>query len=205
MAGQTVQPDQWIVADDGIDPAPLTQEQMHITRRRVHSGGKSLAGNILAAIPHIKGDVVMIVEDDDYYRPNHIETQLRHLEKSAAAGGTMLNYYNIQSRGWRQIRNSCSALCNTAFRAELLPALARACERVMAADDCFYHIDRLFWQEAGNDGLHDDVTVIGMKGLPGQAGIGVGHKASGWTPDRGFAQLRRWVGTDSHHYEVLMK
>src|SRR5687768_6841694 len=30
MARQTVQPDQWIVADDGIAPAPLTMGQQHI-------------------------------------------------------------------------------------------------------------------------------------------------------------------------------
>ena len=57
MARQTRQPDQWIVADDGVAPAPLTGGQQHVRRQRKETGGASLAMNLLAAIPHVRAEV----------------------------------------------------------------------------------------------------------------------------------------------------
>lgn len=196
MARQTVQPDQWIVVDDGHEAAPLTMGQEHIRRERTHEGGASLAMNILAAIPRVRGDVVLIVEDDDYYRANHIETCLRHLETHKATGGVWLNYYNVAHRRWRRMRNSCAALCNTAMQAECLPMLECAAREAMARR--IYHVDRLFWEQA-KDGLHEEETVIGIKGLPGLAGIGIGHRPAGWSKDDG-AKLREWIGEDAKFY-----
>ena len=204
MAAQTVQPGQWIVADDGHAPAPLTLGQQHVRRERTATGGKSLALNLLAAIPHVRGDVVMIVEDDDAYQPHHLETQLRHLERHDATGGTWLDYYNLRFRGWRTLRNRCAALCNTAFHAAYLPVLARACERVLDADDGFYGVDALFWEAMGPSGLHQERTVVGIKGLPGTAGIGIGHRPGrGWHRDPSWSQLRRWIGHRADDYIAL--
>lgn len=201
MAGQTIQPDQWIVADDGVTPAPLTMGQLHIRRERRETGGASLAMNILAAIPHVTGDYVVIMEDDDYYRANHLETCLRHLELHKATGCVWLNYYNLKFRKWRRIRNSCAALCNTAFRRECLPMLADAARE--AIDLGMYHVDRLFWQRVGPDGLHEEETVIGLKGLPGMKGIGIGHRpGAGWRADPNGAKLREWIGEAADYYAI---
>src|SRR5690606_41326248 len=86
---------------------------------------------------------------------------LRHLERHKATGCVWLNYYNLKFRKWRRIRNSCAALCNTAFRRECLPMLADAARE--AIDLGIYHVDRLFWRRVGPDGLHEDETVIGLK------------------------------------------
>lgn len=199
MARQTVQPDQWIVADDGVEPAPLTMGQTHIRRPRKETGGASLGMNLLAAIPHVKGDVVLIVEDDDAYRPDHIAVCVDRLRQHAAVGCVWLNYYNLRLRSWRRIRNACAALCNTAFRAECLPMLEKAAHDAMAAG--IYHVDRLFWRQAGPAGLHDQETVIGIKGLDGMPGIGIGHKPGrGWIADRHGNKLREWLGEDAIHY-----
>lgn len=204
MARQTVQPDQWIVVDDGHAAAPLSAGQQHLRRDRDGEGGASLARNLLAAIPHVRGDVVLIIEDDDHYAADHIETQLRHLERHDAVGGVWLRYYNIRVRGWRLIRNSCAALCNTAFHAAYLPVLARSCERVLETGGGFYHVDRLFWEAMGPSGLHEDVTVTGMKGLPGMPGIGIGHRRGReWTRDPGWHQLRAWIGDEADHYIAM--
>lgn len=201
MAAQTVRPTQWVVADDGEHPAPLTMGQTHIRRPRTHTGGASLAHNILAAIPHVTGDAVLIVEDDDYYRSGHIEVCTEELRKNAAAGCRWLNYYNLQAGGWRRIKNACAALCNTALRAEALPLLDEAAND--ALDQGIYHVDRLFWQRVGYAGLHDRETVVGIKGLPGMPGIGIGHKQDAkWNRDRG-AKLREWLGDDARCYEGL--
>lgn len=206
MARQTVQPDQWIVVDDGATPAPLTAGQQHIRRARTGEGGQSLAANLLAAIPHVRGDVVLVMEDDDYYRPAHIEVQLRHLGMHDAVGCVWLDYYNLRHRAWRVLRNPCAALCNTAFYAHYLPVLEAAAERVRAAADGFYHVDRLFWDAMGTAGLHEDRTVVGIKGLPGLAGIGMGHRRRGpWERDPAWRQLRAWVGDDADAYIRLME
>lgn len=202
MAAQTVRPSQWIVADDGERPAPLTMGQMHIRRPRTHTGGASLAHNILAALPHVTGEAVFIIEDDDYYRPNHVELNTFLLRTHRAVGCRWLNYYNLQVRGWMRIRNACAALCNTALRAEAMPLLEEAAQD--ALDQGIYHVDRLFWRSVGHQGLHDRETVVGMKGLPGMPGIGIGHKRDArWNLDRGTVKLREWLGDDARCYEGL--
>lgn len=199
MARQTVQPDQWIVADDGLVAAPLTMGQQHIRRERKEEGGASLAMNLLAAIPHVTGQLVIIMEDDDYYRPDHIAVCVEHLRSHRAAGCRWLNYYNVQMRAWRRIRNTCAALCNTSLRAECLPLLEASAREALAQRS--YHIDGLFWRRVGNAGLHDRQTVIGIKGLAGMPGIGVGHKPSpGWKQDPFGEKLREWVGDDARYY-----
>lgn len=199
MRHQTVQPDQWIVADDGIAPAPLTMGQTHVRRPRKETGGASLAMNLLAAIPHVTGDVVLIMEDDDYYRPDHIAVCVERLQKHRATGCTWLNYYNLRLRSWKRIRNSCAALCNTAMSVDCLPMLERAAGDALAQG--IYHVDRLFWQQVGKAGLHQQETVIGIKGLDGMPGIGIGHKPGpGWRPDPAGRKLQEWVGEDAEFY-----
>jgi len=199
MARQTLQPDQWIVADDGVDAAPLTMGQQHLRRPRRETGGASLAMNLLEAIRHVRGDVVLIMEDDDYYRPEHIEVCVERLKQNAATGCTWLHYYNVKLRGWRRIRNSCAALCNTAMRRECLPMLDQAARGALRAG--IYHVDRLFWGQVGPAGLHEQETVIGIKGLDGMPGIGIGHRSTGnWVRDPAGRKLREWVGDDARFY-----
>ena len=199
MARQTVQPDQWIVADDGEVAAPLTMGQLHIRRPRKETGGASLAMNLLAAIPHVAGNVVIIMEDDDYYRPDHIAVCAEKLKAHRATGCIWLNYYNVRLKAWRRIRNSCAALCNTAFRAECLPMLERAANQAM--EQGIYHVDRLFWQQVGKAGLHEQETVVGIKGLDGMPGIGIGHQPGPkWNPDPQGAKLHKWIGEDANAY-----
>lgn len=65
-----------------------------------------------------------------------------------------------------------------------------------------YHVDRLFWQQVGAAGLHQQETVIGIKGLDGMPGIGIGHKhGPGWRTDPTGRKLKEWVGADAAHYQ----
>jgi hypothetical protein len=49
------------------------------------------------------------------------------------------------------------------------------------------------------------MTVVGIKGLPGRAGLGVGHRpGTGWTPDPDFVRLRSWIGDDVDSYTNLI-
>jgi glycosyltransferase involved in cell wall biosynthesis len=198
MDRQSMKPDQWIVADDGVDPQPVSMGQQVIRRHRCSEGARSLADNIIAAVDHVRGDYVGIIENDDYYFPNHIEVQIEQLQKHRATGCRWLKYFNIEHRSYAVIKNSCSALCNTFFRVELLEDLRKAAIECRKNND--YNIDGNFWRRVGYGGLHDTITVIGIKGLKGRKGLGVGHRPQGMTKDRDFAKLKEWIGNDSNIY-----
>src|SRR5690606_17362032 len=120
MARQTVQPHEWVVADGGQVPAKLTMGQVHL-HQPSPPGAANLAGNILRALDAVTGDAVVIVEDDDHYAATHLEACRDGLKHQPAYGCSRLIYFNVEHRCWVQMANRGSALCQTAFRAELIP------------------------------------------------------------------------------------
>lgn len=205
MARQTLQPDQWIVVDDGEHPAPLTQGQQHLRTRPSRGGAKSLAMNLLAAISKVEGDTVLVMEDDDYYSPSHIEVCANQLaERRASITGCLtMRYYNVRFRSWLELPNVGSALCNTAFMRQSLPMLQRAAEIALARG--VYHVDRFFWQSVHNQWIHRIETVVGIKGMPGTVGLGMGHRPSvRWIRDPKGDKLEGWIGSDVAAYRPFM-
>lgn len=201
IARQTVQPDEWIVADDGNQPATLTAGQTHIVRPREHEGGRSLAGNVLAALEALTGDIIIVIEHDDWYSPGHIETCLERLTNSGATGSINQRYYNVEHRAFRLMKNIGSALCNTAFTADHKKGMRRAAEK--AFRDGKICVDRYFWDALPRNywDIHTVDTVVGIKGLPGRKGLGMGHRPdSRWTHDMDGFVLRQWVGEDADIY-----
>lgn len=204
MARQTVQPTRWIVADDGATHATLTAGQEHLRRARTVDGGPSLAGNLLAALDALGpvSGAIVIWEHDDWYAARHLELCQTRLKTCGATGSIWQRYYNVPTRMFRIMRNIGSALCNTAFDASYRDLLRRAAEHAIAHNH--YGIDRRLWEAlpARARDLHQDNTVLGIKGLPGRAGLGVGHrpKREQWHADPEGAMLRTWIGADAEHY-----
>lgn len=195
MARQTVKPDKWIVADGGKTPAPLTMGQEHRHNPRA-PGSANFAGNVLAALDGLEADFVLVMEDDDWYAPNHVEACLAGLQTASAYGCDRLRYWNVQVRGYLDMRNTGSSLAQTAIRGSEIPALRAAAEAALKAGD--YTIDGRFWQGRPVTGRP---TSIGVKGLPGTVGLGVGHrKDRPWKPDPDKAKLREWIGQDADLY-----
>lgn len=204
VARQTLQPFEWIVSDDGTQPARLTAGQLHLTRQRTAEGAASLAGNLLAALERVSGDVVAVFEHDDWYRPDHLAVQMAQLRGSRkAAGAGQQRYYNLAARKFIVMRNVGSALCNTVFTVDLIPAMQAACRRAQQRDS--YGIDRMFWDSLSirHKAVHGTDTVVGIKGLPGRPGLGLGHRPDnrpGWKADPELKQLAEWVGADAEAY-----
>jgi glycosyltransferase involved in cell wall biosynthesis len=201
IARQTVKHDEWIVADSGAEKATLTMGQIHL-HRPAPAGARNLARNVMDALDRVTGDVVIVVEDDDWYSAGHIERCLEGLQHRLAYGCPTLNYFNVAHRCWISMKNRGAALCQTVFRRELLPEMRAAAQTAHAAND--FSIDARFWAPRQSMATGPQ-TVIGIKGLPGQPGLGIGHrpKSSGarrWVNDPTFAQLRRWIGDDVEHY-----
>src|SRR5690349_3109096 len=93
VARQTLQPDEWIVADGGSVPAQCTMGQIHIHRSRP-LGAQNFAYNLLNGAARATGDVVAIAEDDDWLAPTHLETLIATLRPEALlAGDGKQRYY----------------------------------------------------------------------------------------------------------------
>ena len=195
MSRQTIKPDRWIVADGGQTPAPLTMGQ---ERRWAPSpsGAANFAGNILRTLDGIGEGIVLVMEDDDWYSPSHIETCAKALKSADLYGCPLLRYWNVGIRGYMDTRQRSATLSQTAFRAGLVPRMRKAAEQAMAAKD--YAIDGRFW---GADEATGRPTSAGIKGLPGTKGLGVGHRQNRrWIPDPDKRKLREWIGKDADEY-----
>src|SRR5690606_22806587 len=127
------------------------------------------------------------------------------LATQSAYGCPTLNYFNVAHRCYVEMRNRGSALCQTAFCRELVPDMRKAAEQSMAARD--FGIDRRFWAPRQRMATGPQ-TVIGIKGLPGTAGLGIGHRPQSsrgklWRSDPQFSTLRKWIGDDADAYVDL--
>lgn len=189
MERQTVQPNRWIVSDGGRNKAALTMGQEHI-HLPSEPGARNFTGNLLRALDLVDGGAVVVMEDDDWYAPEHIERCAEGLEEAMSYGCSTLKYFNLPMRSWQVIANPGASLAQTATRD--IEELRRAAHVAFLAGD--YKVDKRFWRFAP-DGAQ---TVIGIKGLPGTKGLGLGHKPGNWNygPDK----LREWIGEDANAY-----
>jgi hypothetical protein len=206
---------QWIVVDDGVEPhkpdIPGPGWEVEYVRRFPGEAPSvlSFAHNIEAAIPLVKHEKVVMIEDDDYYAPAHLETVSALLDKYDAVGDERQHYYYLPDRIWCDLQNRGASLAQTAFRRNLLPLLKNACE--WAIDRDCRGIDARFWglvrrQEISHHLYTEPVTVVGLKGRVGRPGLGIGHRpeqsrALGWEQDPALVKLKEWMGESA--WEVL--
>ena len=213
MAAQTRQPDQWIVVHDGITDDEAKQLQADITHFELYAGPRKWREglntqrfNMEEALKHVRGDYVFVIDDDDYYAPEYIEKMVRVLESGVDVAGLSNNkYYNVSIPGFREMGNfRHSSLASTAFRKEFLPLLHAA------VDSGELYFDIHFWEQARAQKLiitllANSSLVIGIKGLPGRAGIGAGHKVAGFAIDRDLVKFNEWLGAAVDKYKPYVK
>lgn len=180
MMMQTKSWDQWIVVNDGTEEYNYFLGQEVYKKEYDKSGGHSLCQNILHAIPHVRGSKILIAEDDDYYRPDYIETMNKLLDDFSLVGEGRAKYYNVEKRLYKQFHNTEHAsLAQTGMRREILPLLTEACLEGSP------FIDLKVWSlcTARKKVFLGLDKHIGIKKMPGEPGIGIGHKDSG-SPDK---------------------
>lgn len=202
MARQTFQPDEWIVADGGQRAVDLTMGQHRYWAPRC-AGAENFAHNLLNGLRLATGDVVVFVEDDDWYSPTHIETLVNAFgQETLCAGDNVQQYYNVQHRLFRRFDNVGASLCQTAIRRAAIPLFESIVHRCLASKT--YGIDTTFWRAVPTSqwAITGKVTCVGIKGLSGQSGLGIGHRPDGpsWTPDPTGAKLRELIGADADVY-----
>jgi hypothetical protein len=213
MENQTRQPDQWIVVDDGKMPmsGPSlrdTENGFEYVRRepRLTDPKFTLADNLRTAIPHIKGNKILIIEDDEYYAPGYVATMARYLDKYEVVGIGRSRYYHLPIGGYAVIGNMDHAsLAETGFRRSFLPEF-----RQILTPGKLY-IDFAIWRKAKirHKGFifRDEKAplYVGIKGLPGRNGIGRGHDERLYKYfDKDRRILKKWIPRDYQIYlEVL--
>ena len=228
MRDQTVKPDQWLVIDDGEKPHPPVipaQAGIHIDYIRREpcpdDPPHTMIINMKEAVKHVKGDVIIIMEDDEYYAPRYIEALDEKLEKYEVVGVGRSKYYHLPSGKYLKDCNMDNAsLAQTAFRASFLPEFVALLEGDQYVDMRIWkHINAtktLRWNDTdtspdrkinGRGYIFDDGNehlYVGLKGLPGRKGICWGHNGSHThyklhdTTNREI--LNNWIGANASVY-----
>ena len=187
-------PVQWLVVDDGRTALDPPSECDYVRREPEQSDPEmTLTRNILAACPQIKGDLVIFMEDDDWYSPFYIETMVDALSAAVIAAPRSIYYYHIPAKRacYSDFAGAMtfSAFCQTGMRRALCGDLMKMC----ADDDGVQLLDRTFWKSVRQDWKHlfslsdGHQLSVGMKGLPGR----VRHKGAHDCYDR--------YDIDDHH------
>jgi hypothetical protein len=199
MAHQTYAgPVRWVVVDDGKHAQPVTFSrpgwQLEVIRPRYRwsPGANTQAWNFRAGLETIGADArVAVIEDDDYYAPGWLDRVDQELQTAELIGQGWNRYYHVKTGAIRQNENDRHAsLCASAFRGAALELFRRQCDRGPRL------IDAVMWKHANSRSVFRAELVIGMKGLPGRAGIAGGHEM---TTDAPF-DLRQWIGDDAEDY-----
>lgn len=190
LYNQTAKLDQWVLIDDTAS---------------WKEGVNSQRPNMLAALTQVKSDYILIIEDDDYYAPNYVETMVSLLNKAPVVGLSNSRYYHVGIPGYLTRKNyEHASLCHTGFRSEYLPLM----EAAVQSGELFFDIQ--FWKQVKALEipfiLHANSSIsVGMKGMPGRAGIGSGHRTKGYLYDAGHVKLKEWVKSDYPLYEPYIR
>lgn len=201
MFSQTMQPDQWLVIDDGKIPLPehLRTNLDYVRREPQEGEGHTLTLNMKEAVNYIKGDIILIFEDDDWYGPKYIETMNSYLQLYDLVGERFARYYHLPFMKYRRIGNSKHAsFCQTGFTRKVLPIFIQCLE----GDS---YIDSRLWATVTEHSYlitdTDDKLKLhcSLKGLKGRRGIGTGHNegARYYSVDEGLTYLIKWVGEEN--------
>ena len=206
IKNQILKPDQWIVIDDGEIPLEPLVPMEYVRRSPTPGSGSTLIQNLSVAVPLIKGDKVFIIEDDEYYAPDYVLRLSEYLNAREVVGICRSKYYHLPSGKFLRIGNVTHAsLAQTSFRSTFLPSFISQ----LKGDT---YLDMRLWRVAmsGSRGfLFEDRAkslYCGIKGLPGRAGIGAGHREGLYRAQDSAhrPQLREWVPVDfSYYFDIL--
>ena len=202
MARQTYNgPVIWIVVDDGRTPSGVWLKRAKwnveiIRPEPLWAPGQNTQGrNLLAGLARVGPDTVLtIVEDDDYYAPEWLQWVADHSREAELIGEGDAIYYNVRRRKYRRLSNTehASLRC-TAIRGAAIETF----RDVLAVPYRYY--DLRLWAQHKDRKVFERRLTVGMKALPGRAGIALGHDGKG-NDDKDGTQLRALIGDDADWY-----
>lgn len=211
ISKQTVKPYQWIVVNDGTEPYNYLHNQQVIKRKPKpdEQPWQSILNNWLAAIPKVKGDHVIVCEDDDYYREDYLYTVSRYLEAADIFGFSNELCYKLPTRRFTRPGNlNHASLAATGFRKNVLPCLEKVIKEECTGNKSVF-IDMYLWVVAPYQYNHlhllkpqpeERAYHVGFKNMPGAKGLGIYHSDPynpGCTFDGNWSWLDKWLGSEN--------
>jgi hypothetical protein len=156
IGGQTLKPDFVFVVN--YEPS---SEEFDLTQR-VRRGFETLKNN--------GADVVLIMENDDFYSVNYIETMVQEFKKSGEPfifGTDFTIYYHIKKREFRKLSHP--------GRASLMNTLLRVDAPIIWPSDSEIYLDLFLWSQIkGKTFSPKEIISLGIKHGFGLCG-GSGH------------------------------
>ena len=222
---------QWVIIDD-----EKRQSGAQIGRRVPFPSVLSVPGfdgscsctmpiNLHDGVGYCEGDVIVFIEDDDWYHPDYLRVMHRAVyeREVAIAGVAEGRYYHVgnpnasdyrynQPSYWERYSDTYASLCRTAISrrksVNRLREICWACHSIQA-DKVDVSVDlRLWGSTPADDGRHmldDPELTVSIKGLPGRKGAGSLHSRPLKNRDPNWSKLREWIGEDTDLYrEVIM-
>lgn len=164
----------------------------------------TLGANLLAAIERVRGQKILVMEDDDYYPSTYVRTMAEKLNKASMVGEVNARYYNFVERRWGMSGLTAHvSLCRTGLRAELAGRLRDAAQAAHEKMD--FAVDLRFWgayegwkrPDVLVDMFQDPRLCVSIKGLPEAHKLGQSHNP-GRMPnnDTSCDMLKKWVGSE---------
>jgi hypothetical protein len=188
------------VIDDGHVPTQVNDAD--VVLRPEPMTGHSLCRNLREALPHIRGQHVLVIEDDDYYGPDYVSVMVGRLQHADLVGEFGAKYYYIREQRWRHnINENHASLCRTGFNRVVLPTF----ERCITGTD-HPSVDLRLWQQWSGSALYwnDEAGTsrmcVGIKGVSGR-------QSYGWKPSKNAqyddgSKLTQWLGADAANYSA---
>lgn len=215
MSRQKRKPDEWIVVDDYLEPTKTFMNQKIIRPQPFWKNGDiTLARNIIKGLEVATGDIIFIMEDDDWYHPDYIEffeSKYSEDKDLMLLGEGITPYYNVFNNKWMVNTNVKHAgLFQTSFRKDIILEVLYITLKKQEKKEIY--IDSAIWNIECKKNLYflDKPLSVGIKGLPGRVGLGYFHTKDYPNTTQQDTFLRKklcqWIGNkDKEKYDFLMK
>lgn len=209
-------PIDWLIVDDSYPETLMSIPKESNIKQRYFRGPipwtpaiNTQRPNMMKSLENINPETtaIFVIEDDDYFSPDYIETFLFLLNRFDCVGEANNKYYAIKSRSYKEWKNlGHASLCSTGLRYSSYQILYDA----VNSGELF--MDMAFWRKAFERNTESVLFIglnvgVGIKQMPGRHGIGAGHdpEGQGFIKDPSFAMLRRWIPLeeDFNYYKAM--
>jgi hypothetical protein len=203
MAAQSFKSwDEWVVVDDGVEPANTTMGQTHIRLPNIAGGLSSFRRNLEVGLGHTaNAGILCFIEDDVWYRNDYLSSMISGLDYADIAGSAHCRDYSVSRRMYRVCSNmNHASLCQTAIR----KVASKILMSIVEENDKPY-LDKILWDVMASERytrmlFPDSQRSVNMKNMPGKAGL-IGHGVMRGFYDDDCSVLSEWLGSDYKFYE----
>ena len=200
---------EWVLVDGGEVPERDVEADVYVRHRPSVHPAQNLCANFLTAIKVANGNIILVIEDDDWYHPDYVCHMVGLLQDSQMAGLKHSHYYHLPSRQYSSFGNTKhSSLCTTGFQEEIVEGMIPRVEKMLKHRHKY--IDLNLWRgyEVSKQLSDRRDLSLGIKGMPGKKGLCSGHDPKGraWNPDPSGKWLRSMVGkVDAERYFLVQE